>query len=99
MSSQLINRFDQADEQFDNQLASLLAWESVSDSAVQDAVSNIVSAVRERGDQALLEYTQRFDGLAAQSAVNYAARLRRKRQHIWWYWISRNLRSTACFRS
>lgn len=68
MSSQLINRFDQADEQFDNQLASLLAWESVSDSAVQDAVSNIVSAVRERGDQALLEYTQRFDGLAAQSA-------------------------------
>ena len=47
---------------FEQQLERLLAWESVSDTQVQAAVTEIIQAVRERGDGALLDYTARFDG-------------------------------------
>ncbi len=47
---------------FEEQLQALLAWESVSDNEVAGAVDNIIADVRSRGDEALLEYTRRFDG-------------------------------------
>jgi histidinol dehydrogenase len=50
-----------SDAGFDRQLDELLAWETVSDSAVQQTVAEIIAALRERGDAALLEYTRRFD--------------------------------------
>jgi histidinol dehydrogenase len=56
-----IRKLDSADEGFSRQLEQLLAWESVSDSGVQGRVSEIIAAVRERGDRALVEYTARFD--------------------------------------
>ncbi|MCD9457534.1 histidinol dehydrogenase [Marinibactrum halimedae] len=47
---------------FDQELDQLLAWEAVSDASVAAVVSEVLAAVRIEGDQALLEYTRRFDG-------------------------------------
>jgi histidinol dehydrogenase len=49
------------DPDFRRQLDGLLAWESVSDQAVNETVNGIIADVRARGDAALLEYTRRFD--------------------------------------
>ncbi|MDX1693639.1 MAG: histidinol dehydrogenase [Ketobacteraceae bacterium] len=68
MASSVINRLDQTQADFNDQLDALLAWESVSDSRVLEQVTGIVNGVRERGDQALVEYTNRFDGLSVQDA-------------------------------
>jgi len=50
-----------ADSCFDDRLAELLAWENVSDQNVEQVVGDILAAVRQRGDQALIEFTNRFD--------------------------------------
>lgn len=50
-----------ADSCFDDRLAELLAWENVSDQNVEQIVGDILAAVRQRGDQALIEFTNRFD--------------------------------------
>ncbi len=47
---------------FEEQLQVLLAWESVSNDEVAGTVDNIIADVRSRGDEALLDYTRRFDG-------------------------------------
>ncbi|MCB1755928.1 MAG: histidinol dehydrogenase [Gammaproteobacteria bacterium] len=44
-----------------------LAWESVSDDEIHVTVRDIIADVRKRGDQALLEYTNRFDRLQLSS--------------------------------
>lgn len=62
-----IKRLSSEQSDFQAQLAALLAWESVSDTAVQGAVREIIEAVRERGDAAVMEYTERFDRLAVGS--------------------------------
>ncbi|EDY87345.1 histidinol dehydrogenase [gamma proteobacterium HTCC5015] len=60
----LIRRLNANSADFSQQLDALLAWESVSDSAVLTAVHDIISDVVARGDEAVMEYTQRFDGLS-----------------------------------
>ena len=50
-----------ADSCFDDRLTELLAWENVSDQKVEQIVGDILAAVRQRGDQALIEFTNRFD--------------------------------------
>ena len=50
---------------FEQRLARLLAFESAQDPSVDLAVAEIVAAVRQRGDVAVLEYTRRFDSLEA----------------------------------
>jgi histidinol dehydrogenase len=57
----LIRRLDVTVAGFDADLASLLAWDEVSDEAVVATVTGIVSDVKKRGDAAVLEYTNRFD--------------------------------------
>ena len=52
---------------FNAELDALLAWEAVSDSRVAKAVEDIVEAVKNRGDDAVLEYTRQFDGSDASS--------------------------------
>jgi histidinol dehydrogenase len=47
---------------FDSQLDELLAWDTVSNADVQQVVEQVIADVRSRGDAALLEYTNRFDG-------------------------------------
>ena len=53
--------------EFDAQLAALTRYEAAQDPAVQASVSEIIAAVRSRGDAALLEYSRRFDRVGAQS--------------------------------
>jgi histidinol dehydrogenase len=65
----IVNRLDSQQDGFAAALENLLAWESVSDQSVLQAVTGIVTDVRQRGDAALLEYTKRFDGLDATSAA------------------------------
>lgn len=64
---QKLRRLNSQDAEFKKQLNALLAWESVSDKSVLEAVENIVGDVRQRGDAAVLEYTARFDGVNAAS--------------------------------
>ena len=60
-------RLDYHDQNFVQQLEHLLAWENVSDEKVYDTVKEIITAVRRRGDWALLNYTRRFDRVSASS--------------------------------
>ncbi|MES2917758.1 MAG: histidinol dehydrogenase [Pseudomonadota bacterium] len=62
-TNEIIPRLDTSVAGFEKRLEQLLAWESVSDGAVQQAVTEIVSRVRREGDTALVEFTNRFDGL------------------------------------
>jgi histidinol dehydrogenase len=50
-------------ENFTQSLDSLLAWESVSDTQVQQTVLDILHQVKSRGDEAVVEYSNRFDRL------------------------------------
>ena len=49
------------DEGFWKQLDTLLAWDSVSDEAVLETVTDILQQVKQHGDSAVIEYTNRFD--------------------------------------
>jgi len=49
------------DKDFWAQLDAALAWESVSDGQVFNVVSDIIANVRQRGDAAVVEYTNQFD--------------------------------------
>ncbi len=65
-----IRRLNAADPEFSRHLDHLLSWESVSDEGVNQRVLEIIKAVRERGDAALVELTQRFDGLEVASMAD-----------------------------
>ncbi|KKJ98373.1 histidinol dehydrogenase [Stutzerimonas stutzeri] len=65
-----IRRLNAADADFARHLDHLLSWESVSDDGVNVRVLEIIKAVRERGDAALVELTQRFDGLQVASMAD-----------------------------
>lgn len=56
-----INRLDSTQTDFAQQLDHLLAWEAVSDTAVNQTVADILHQVKTRGDDALLEFTAKFD--------------------------------------
>jgi histidinol dehydrogenase len=62
-----INRFSSSDADFAERLRQLLQFEATQDAGIESAVTEILGAVRNRGDQALLEYTRRFDKLQADS--------------------------------
>ena len=65
-----LRRLDAADPDFARHLDHLLSWESVSDAGVNQRVLEIIEAVRTRGDEALVEFTQRFDGVQASSMAD-----------------------------
>ncbi|MBL3528740.1 MAG: histidinol dehydrogenase [gamma proteobacterium endosymbiont of Lamellibrachia anaximandri] len=69
-----------ADEGFQSQLDALLAWESVSDKAVNDTVNNIIDEIRRRGDAALVDFTNRFDRWQAESPAHLEISLERLEQ-------------------
>ena len=64
-----MRRLDTADPGFATALDALIAFESAQDPAIDAQVAAIVYDVRARGDAAVLEYTQRFDRLAAPSVT------------------------------
>ncbi len=57
----MINRLTTTDGSFAESLNKLLAWEAVVDSDLQSLVSGILRDIRNNGDKALLDYTNRFD--------------------------------------
>ena len=56
-----IREFSSSSDDFRSELDSLLAWDSVSDARVQKTVADIVEQVRLKGDDAVIEFTNRFD--------------------------------------
>ena len=60
-----ITRLSTTTADFRVRLDSLLAWEAVADENIRRTVSEILRDVRDRGDAAVLEYTNRFDRLGA----------------------------------
>jgi histidinol dehydrogenase len=68
MSSQ-IRRLSTEDANFAEQFRALLAYEEQRDPHVEGAVADIIHAVRKRGDEALLEFTEKFDRVKVNSAA------------------------------
>ncbi|MDH5516640.1 MAG: histidinol dehydrogenase [Gammaproteobacteria bacterium] len=64
-----IKRLNANDAGFMQQLDDLLAWESVSDNQVFTTVMEILAAVKSKGNTAVIEYTNRFDGGSIQKAA------------------------------
>ena len=58
-----IKRLNFQNENFRAELEQALAWDSISDQSVQESVSRIIADVRSRGDAAVLEWTNKLDGL------------------------------------
>jgi len=63
-----IKRLNISAPDFWQQLEQLLSWEQVSDASINATVEGIIASVRERGDDALIEYTSRFDAMQVASA-------------------------------
>ena len=60
-----IKRFSSSDADFQARLDALLAFEAAQDESVDRAVAAILADVKQRGDAAVVEYTNRFDRLSA----------------------------------
>ena len=56
-----------ADADFEAQFQARLHWSGETDAAIEQRVAEILADVKLRGDAAVLEYTQRFDGVPATS--------------------------------
>ncbi|MBT9514411.1 MAG: histidinol dehydrogenase [Acidovorax sp.] len=58
-------RLSTAAATFEADFAARLHWSADTDAAIEQRVADILADVQKRGDAAVLEYTARFDGLAA----------------------------------
>ncbi len=65
-----VKRLSANDSDFEQQLAQLLAWESVSDNQVNEIVNNILEDVRQNGDEAVVRYTNQFDHTKAETLAD-----------------------------
>lgn len=64
-----ISRLDSGAPDFIENLDALLAFDASTDDAIEMAVAGILRDVRKRGDDAVLDYTRRFDRLDAAAMV------------------------------
>src|SRR5205814_9033174 len=55
---------------FEPEFQRVLHWSAEQDHAIEERVAGILADVQQRGDAAVLEYTQRFDGLNAASVAD-----------------------------
>src|SRR5450830_285901 len=60
-------RLSSATSTFESQFKARLHWSADADAAIEQRVADILADVQQRGDAAVLEYTERFDGLSAAS--------------------------------
>ncbi|MCH8498111.1 MAG: histidinol dehydrogenase [Marinobacter sp.] len=65
MTTVNIKRLSSTQADFDAELNQLLAWDDSVDHQVNETVRHILHAVKTRGDAAVLEFTERFDQVAA----------------------------------
>ena len=63
----MINKFSTQDRDFESKLNSLIAWESASNEEVSRSVEKIINDVKLNGDASVLDYTNQFDSLKAES--------------------------------
>ena len=75
-----ISRLDSSDDNFDADLKRLLAWDSATDDAVFATVNEILRDVKTEGDEALLEYSRRFDQLEVASVADLEMSAQRLQQ-------------------
>ncbi len=59
----MITQLSSTQADFQEKLSKLLAWESVSNTDVAQTVDAIIANIRQNGDQALIDYTNKFDGM------------------------------------
>jgi histidinol dehydrogenase len=64
-----IRKLNSSDADFKAQLAAVLAFEASEDAAIDQAAAKILADVKTRGDEAVLDYTNRFDKLDAKSVT------------------------------
>ena len=62
-----IKRLTTTQADYQSQMDTLLAWEGVSDDNVNATVKDILKNIRSRGDEALVEYTNKFDRMNVSS--------------------------------
>lgn len=72
-----ITQLNAAQADFWPQLETLLAWEGVSDEKVTSIVKEILAAVKQQGDSAVLEYSRRFDRVQAETMADLEISLER----------------------
>ena len=60
-------RLSTRDASFEADFKARLHWSAEADAAIEERVAAILADVQQRGDAAVLDYTQRFDGLTAAS--------------------------------
>ena len=65
-----VRRLDAREPEFLNTLDALLAFEDTADARINQAVTEILAAVRNTGDPAVIEYTRRFDHLEAHGMID-----------------------------
>ena len=68
MNDLTLTRLSATDPDFAKSLDHLLSWDEEADHKLHETVRQILADVRQRGDAAVLEYTNRFDRLNVQSA-------------------------------
>jgi histidinol dehydrogenase len=61
----MITQLSSTQADFQEKLSKLLAWESVSNADVAQTVDDIIANIRQNGDQALVDYSVKFDGVNA----------------------------------
>ena len=60
-----LRQLDSTDKDFSQKLLAVLAFEASEDEAIDRAAASILADVKQRGDDAVLEYTNKFDRLTA----------------------------------
>lgn len=61
MSTLSICKLNSSQADFQSQLKNLLAWDETDDLEIHQRVMNIIADVRQQGDKAVIDYTNRFD--------------------------------------
>ncbi|MFZ9314584.1 MAG: histidinol dehydrogenase [Burkholderiaceae bacterium] len=69
-SAAQIARLDSLSNDFQARLSEKLAFDAEQDESIQQTVRGVLENVRAHGDQALLAYTARFDGLSPKTAAD-----------------------------
>lgn len=66
-----VQRLDTVQKDFDKRLATLTNWNDPNDQSVETAVREIIDAVRTRGDAAVVQLTNQFDGRDAATMADF----------------------------
>lgn len=82
MTDVSITRLSASEAGFDDALSRLLAWEDSVDHQVNESVRHILGEVKLRGDQAVLEFTAKFDQLEVASMAELEMSITRMEQAL-----------------